>query len=65
MRLHTVFVCLILFTAVKSLEKARYDNYRVYEISVDNDNQLELLKSIEDNPDGVRYFSKLKTIFKV
>lgn len=39
--------------AVTAVEKARYDNYRVYSIFVENQEQLNLLKEIENNPDGV------------
>lgn len=34
-------------------EKARYDNYRVYEIFIANEVQLELVKEIQNHPDGV------------
>lgn len=46
----------ILFTlvfAVTAVEKARYDNYRVYTVSVETQEQLSLFKEIESNPDGV------------
>lgn len=39
-------------------EKARFDNYRVYEILIENDQQLELMQSIEAYPDGVSCNSK-------
>jgi hypothetical protein len=39
--------------AVGFAEKARYDNYRVYKIAIDNEKQLEVLKQIENRPDGV------------
>lgn len=46
-----------LFAAVLVLgaqsEKARFDNYRVYEILIENDQQFELMQSIEAYPDGV------------
>lgn len=35
-------------------EKARFDNYRVYSIRVENKEQLSALKKIENNPDGVK-----------
>lgn len=49
-------LCVILFVlvfAVAAVEKARYDNYRVYTIIVENQEQLSLFKEIESNPDGV------------
>lgn len=48
-----------LFAAVLVLgaqsEKARFDNYRVYEILIKNDQQFELMQSIEAYPDGVSW----------
>lgn len=47
---------LIIFAALCCMafaEKARYDNYRVYEIQIENEQQLELMNHIEANPDGV------------
>lgn len=46
--------CLALCLALVASEKARYDNYRVYEILVEDEQQLELMKHIESFPDGVR-----------
>lgn len=34
-------------------EKARYDNYRLYKLNVDNLRQLALLQEMEKYPDGV------------
>lgn len=50
------FCVLLCFAAVKASEKARFDNYRVYEIYIENDQQLELMQHIENYPDGVRKF---------
>jgi hypothetical protein len=47
------FLVFGLVWAVVTCEKARFDNYRVYEILIDNEKQLELMKSIENYPDGV------------
>lgn len=47
-------LCIVLFAvAAVSSEKARFDNYRVYEILIENDLQLELMQQIEKYPDGV------------
>ena len=40
---------------VSCVEKARFDNYRVYEINIENEKQLELMKEIERFPDGVSF----------
>jgi hypothetical protein len=42
------------FVSALTAEKARFDNYRVYEILIENDQQLELMQEIENYPDGVR-----------
>lgn len=57
-----IFVSIVaLFAfAVKASEKARFDNYRVYKISIENDEQLQLLKQIERFPDGVRENNQIK-----
>lgn len=36
-------------------EKARFDNYRVYSIDVNNDEQLEVLKELENHRDGLLF----------
>lgn len=51
----SLFVFLAILGA-KAAEKARYDNYRVYEILIENEEQLEVMQQIENFPDGVRNF---------
>lgn len=36
-------------------EKARFDNYRVYSIRVENESQLEALKIFEGGLDGISF----------
>lgn len=36
-------------------EKARFDNYRVYSINVENDEQLTVLRELEAYPDGTLF----------
>lgn len=38
-----------------SAEKARFDNYRVYSVKIENERQLELLQNLENAPDGISY----------
>jgi hypothetical protein len=52
------FALIALFWSLVACEKARYDNYRVYEILIENDDQLELMKHIENYPDGVSLKTK-------
>lgn len=49
----TSFFVLLCAFSVEPAEKARFDNYRVYEILIETDEQLELFKAIENYPDGV------------
>lgn len=56
----SLFVLLAILGA-KAAEKARYDNYRVYEILIESDEQLELMQQIESFPDGVRNFLNFRT----
>lgn len=37
-------------------EKARYDNYRVYDIFIGTNDQLDLMREIQKYPDGVSLF---------
>lgn len=48
----TLFALLCAFV-VEPSEKARYDNYRVHEIFIDNEEQLKLMQEIDRYPDGV------------
>lgn len=36
-------------------EKARFDNYRVYSVEVENVEQLEVLRDFEDGLDGISF----------
>lgn len=53
MKLLVISLSVLLVVLSGQAEKARYDNYRVYEIFVENEDQLELMKQIENYPDGV------------
>lgn len=48
------FLAAFALLSVDGVEKARYDKYRVYKIIVDSETKLQLMKEIENNPDGVR-----------
>lgn len=56
----TITVFLVCATAAAA-EKARYDNYRVYSVKVENEKQLEVLQELENNEHGVM-FMKSPTI---
>lgn len=36
-------------------EKARFDNYRVYSVNVENDIQLKVLQALEELPGGITF----------
>lgn len=36
-------------------EKARFDNYRVYSVSIENEEQLKVLHELELHPDGITF----------
>lgn len=52
MRIIIVFVLFGSFL-VSFCEKARFDNYRVYSIQIENDEQLKVLQGLESNQDGL------------
>lgn len=53
-----VFVLSILIAGflVACAEKARFDNYRVYSVHIENEEQLKVLQELELHPDGVSFF---------
>lgn len=36
-------------------EKARFDNYRVYSVNIENVEQLNVLRELETYPDGISF----------
>lgn len=46
------FAC---FAVVVLSREARFDNYRVYSAIVENDDQLKVLRDLENNPDGILF----------
>ncbi|XP_058126454.1 zinc carboxypeptidase A 1-like [Anopheles coustani] len=58
MKFALVYLALALLCGAAVAEKARYDNYRVYRVRIETDRQLELLKALEQNPDGYRFWDE-------
>ncbi|XP_035901543.1 zinc carboxypeptidase-like [Anopheles stephensi] len=54
-----LFVCLlaVLSSGLVQAKLTRYDNYRVYKLSIERVEQLELLQLIEQFPDGYAFLS--------
>lgn len=50
-----IFIVLFVCVALSLGEKARFDNYRVYSIDVETDEQLQVLKEIENQQNGVLF----------
>lgn len=48
-----VFACIVLIGG----ERARYDNYRLYRLKVDTDEQLKVLQRLESSSDGYVFWS--------
>lgn len=46
-------------------EKARFDNYRVYLIHIDNADQLKVIQDLEANPDGLLFLEVPTTIHSI
>lgn len=53
-------VLIFLIVSAVYAEKARYDFYRVYQISINEEIHLELMQQISEYPDGVRIEIKFK-----
>lgn len=53
--LKSVLVVLLIAVNVIAIEKARFDNYRVYLIEVENDEQLQVLQKLESHQDSLQF----------
>lgn len=51
------FVSLLVNVALTLGEKARFDNYRVYSIEVENDEQLQVLTELENQQNGLLFLT--------
>lgn len=54
--LKSVVLLFVIYFVSISCEKARFDNYRVYRVWIENQQQLELLQMLEGNQDGLTFF---------
>lgn len=41
--------------AIVFAEKARFDNYRIYSVSIETDEQLNVLRELQNYPDGITF----------
>lgn len=51
----SVLVVLLIAVNVIAMEKARFDNYRIYSIGVENDEQLQVLQNLESHQDSIQF----------
>lgn len=56
--MNAIFICAAVFClgAVQSEVKARFDNYRVYSLDVQNEYQLNILNELSNNPNGFEFW---------
>ena len=55
--LYSLLVALVLSSLpVNCVEKARYDNYRIYEVLIENEEHLDLVKDIDNYGVSVKLF---------
>lgn len=68
-----LIICLAFLLFSVGAEKARFDNYRLYSVQIENKSQYEAMKYLEENSDSVNYFhlraffwlSKISSIFSM
>lgn len=51
----TIFIILLISSNVVIAEKARYDHYRIYSIEIANEQQLQVLKELENYQNGLLF----------
>ncbi|KAG5680141.1 hypothetical protein PVAND_009666 [Polypedilum vanderplanki] len=62
MKLLTCGFLFALIFSIDSIEKARFDFYRVYEVKAENENQLKVFQQILDYPDGYRFLTNAPAV---
>lgn len=48
-----LFYCLVFLILSTQAEKARFDNYRIYTVAIETQNQYEAMKYLEEHSDSV------------
>jgi hypothetical protein len=51
-----LLICLAFLFLSAGAEKARFDNYRLYSVQIENNKQYEAMKYLEEHSDSVNYF---------
>lgn len=55
----------VYFVVVVLADKARFDNYRVYSVIVENDEQLNVLRELEIDRNGILFLEPLTRIGQI
>lgn len=51
-----LFIGIVCICSYVATDRARFDNYRVYKLKVNTQDQLDVLKQIEKFPDGFSFW---------
>jgi len=51
-----LLICLAFFFLSAGAEKARFDNYRLYSVQIENQEQYEAMKYLENHSDSVNNY---------
>lgn len=51
-----LLICLAFLFLSAGAEKARFDNYRLYNVQIENQEQYEAMKYLEDHSDSVNNY---------
>lgn len=46
-------------------EKARFDNYRVYSVNIENEEQLKIFQELEAHPDGILFLESPTSVGQI
>lgn len=55
-------LAITLSIGVSVADRARFDNYRVYQFKVESEKQLNILREIENFPDGYSFWDSPATV---
>lgn len=55
MKAFELAIFVVCFWQIVCSEKARFDNYRIYSVNIENDEQLNVLHDLQIYPDGISF----------
>lgn len=65
MKLFVVAIFIACFVVAFGSEKARFDNYRVYSVNVENAEQLKVLRELESYSDGILFLNGISDVGQI